>query len=110
MVQAALYNFQEYDRRIFWVLASLCGAVLSAYIYFLGISVYAVIERKNAEREVGRMNAHISQLESTYVALDREIDLVLARERGFADVRVPQYVVRGGEKQTFTLRGDKLSR
>jgi len=109
MISAALLHFKEHDRRIFWVLASLLGAVLAAYIYFLGISVYAVIERKTAEKELGQMNARISQLESTYVALDREIDLVLARERGFADVRVPQYVLRGGEKQTFTLRGDSHS-
>lgn len=106
MITAALLHFEEHDRRIFWILASLLGIVLAAYIYFLGISVYAVIERKSAEKQVGQMNAHISQLESTYVALDREIDLVLARERGFADVRVPEYVLRGGEKQTFTLRED----
>lgn len=109
MIRATLLHFEEHDRRIFWILASLLGAVLAAYVYFLGISVYAVIERRSAERQVGQMNAHISQLESTYVALDREIDLVLARERGFADVHVPQYVLRGDEKQTFTLRGDKLS-
>lgn len=106
MIRAALLHFEEHDRRIFWILAALLGAVLAAYIYFLGISVYAVIERKSAERQVGQMNAHISQLESKYVALDREIDLVLAKNRGFADVRVPQYVLRGEDKQTFTLRGD----
>ena len=109
MISVALQHFEEHDRRIFWILAALLGVVLAAYIYFLGISVYAVVERKSAEKEVGQMNAHISQLESTYVALDRQIDLVLAGELGFADVRVPQYVLRGGEKQTFTLREDNHS-
>lgn len=108
MTSNAHYNFQEYDRTIFWVVASVFVVVLASYLYFLGISINAVIERKQAQKEVGQLNAHISQLESTYVALDREINLVLARERGFDDVRVPQYVLRGGEKQTFTLRGDSL--
>jgi hypothetical protein len=50
------------------------------------------------------MNAKISQLESAYVALDKVIDLALAREQGFSEVATPQYISQTAPQKTLTLR------
>ncbi len=104
MVKIIIAQFEEYDRRIFWALLSFLGIFLAAYIYFLAVSVSAVVLRKSAEQEVSRMTASISELESEYVALDKDIDLALAYERGFADIGTPRYISSIPPVQTFSLR------
>ncbi len=104
MFTAIISQFEEHDRRIFWVLAAVFAVVLAAYVYFLGISVYAVIARKQAEQETSLMNAKISQLESQYVALDKVIDLALAKQQGFSEVATPQYISQAAPQKTLTLR------
>jgi hypothetical protein len=108
MFTAIISQFEEHDRRIFWAFAAILAVVLAAYVYFLGISVYAVIARKQAEQQTGLMNAKISQLESAYVALDKVIDLALAREQGFSEVATPQYISQAVPQKTLTLRENGL--
>lgn len=110
MFTAIISQFEEHDRRIFWVFAALFAVVLASYVYFLGISVYAVIDRKHAEQETGLMNAKISQLESQYVALDKVIDLALAKAQGFSEVATPQYISQTVPQKTLTLRETGLGR
>lgn len=104
MVNTLISQFEEHDRRIFWTFAFLFALVLGLYIYFLGVSVYAVIARKQAERESVQTNAQISQLESSYVALDKNISLLLAHERGYSDISVPHYISQEVTKRALTLR------
>ena len=99
MVKALLLQFEEHDRKIFWTLSMLLFVLLAFYIYFLSISVYSVVSRKNAEAETSSLNAHIAGLESTYAVLDKNISLALAHERGFIDITVPKYL-SGEESQT----------
>ncbi len=106
MVNTLVTHFEDNDRRIFWVLVALLFAVITAYVYFLGVSVYAVVDRKQAEQRTGVMNAQISQLESQYVSLDKNIDLALARERGFLEIAVPRYISQAAPKSAFTLRSE----
>lgn len=110
MFTAIISQFEEHDRRIFWAFATILAVVLASYVYFLGISVYAVIARKHAEQETGLMNAKISQLESQYVTLDKVIDLALAREHGFSEVATPQYIAQTAPQKTLTLRETSFER
>jgi hypothetical protein len=110
MFHAIILQFEEHDRRIFWAFAAVFAVVLASYLYFLGISVYAVIARKHAEQETSLMNAQISQLESEYVALDKVIDLAFARERGFSEVATPKYLSHTVPKTTLTLRETSFER
>lgn len=103
MFNNIILQFEEHDRRIFWILGGLLALVLASYVYFLGVSVYAVIARKQAQLYTGKINSQISQLESQYVALDRNINLALAHERGFSDISVPRYVSPEAPQKTFTL-------
>lgn len=104
MIKTVLSQFEEHDRRIFWGFVSLLVMSLAVYVYFLSMSVFAVIERKGAESKSNKINSHMSMLESEYVTLDKNIDLALAHERGFADISVPKYLSVGLPEKTFSLR------
>lgn len=108
MVKTLILQFEENDRRIFWAFAALLGMLAGAYIYFLSISVYAVVDRKSAERNISDITAQISSLETQYVSYDRRIDPSLAYARGFIDVSVPKYITRDtGKNTTLTLRDER---
>lgn len=104
MVKSVLYQFEEHDRRIFWVSALFFIFSLSLYIYFLGISVFAVIARKGAEQHSASITANVMTLESRYVAMSKKIDLAMAHEHGFIEVSAPIYVNGSAKGETFTLR------
>lgn len=104
MIKSLITQFEEYDRKIFWTLLVLTGLMMAAYLYFLSVSVYAVIGRRTAERDLDRLSAKISILESQYVSLDKRISLDLAHAQGFVDISVPRYISRSAARDTFTLR------
>ncbi len=104
MIKTVFLQFEEHDRRIFWGFAFALVMSIAVYVYFLSMSVFAVIERKGAETQSGKINSHMSLLESQYVTLDKHIDLALAHERGFADISVPKYLSVGSPEKTFSLR------
>ncbi len=108
MFKSVLLQFEEHDRRIFWIFVAFFVCSLSLYIYFLGISIFAVIERKGAEQRSSVLTANIMSLESKYVMLNKQIDLTLARERGFVEVISPVYIsgnARGEKTLSLRTRG-----
>jgi hypothetical protein len=110
MIKTLAAQFEEHDRRIFWTLSVLALVALASYLYFLSVSVFAVVSRRSAESEFRSLNARIAQLESTYASLDKEIDLALAHERGFVDIAVPQYLSLGKTENVLSLRGEPHAR
>jgi len=85
-------------------MAALGVFALFAYIYFIGLSVLSVVDRKETERMTGRVGAEVAGLESEYAALDQRIDLLAATTAGFKEVTDPRYVNREGERETLSLR------
>ena len=88
MVNTFLAQFEAYDRKIFWIIAGVGTIALFAYIYFVSVSVLAVVGRKEAEVEAGRISAQVAKLESAYAFLDGSIDLTMAKEKNPAVVSV----------------------
>lgn len=110
MVNAMLAQFEEYDRKIFWTITLLGVGALLLYVYFLSISVVAVVARKVAEREFGRMTAQVAVLESQYAQLDGNIDLKFAHGSGFVDVTAPRYITTTAAGNILTLGDGILGR
>ncbi len=108
MVRSFLLRFEEHDRRILWVAVLFFICSLTLYVYWLGVSVFAVIDRKGAEQRTAAIASNIMSLESRYVVLSRDIDLALARERGFVTVEKPVYLDGDAGSGSFSLRkGDR---
>lgn len=105
MYASVLAQFSENDRRIFWMTVGiLCTAVL-CYLGFLGLTVAAVVERKEAKHDLETTSARITALESSYVALVGRVDLTLAHGKGFIDVLAPKYLSAAGDEHTIlTMR------
>ncbi len=106
MFKVLVAQFEEHDRQIFLAVLLLIFATLIAYFYFLSISVYGVIARKQAESTIADLSTHVSALESEYALLDKRINLELAHARGFVDIAVPRYISRESAPDTLTLRRD----
>ena len=104
MVRSVLLQFEEHERRILWIFVAFFIFSLSLYIYFLGVSVFAVIERKGAEQRAASLTANIMSLESRYVTMSKRIDLALAHERGFVEITTPVYVSASKKGETLTIR------
>ncbi len=104
MTNVVLAKFEEYDRKIFWVVAGIGPAALFAYVYFVGVSIFAVVGRKEAELKLGRTGAVVAELESQYASLDARIDQKLAEEQGFLPVSDPRYISREAEDASVALR------
>jgi hypothetical protein len=104
MVKSVLLQFEEHDRRILWIFVAFFIFSLSLYIYFLGVSVFAVIERKGAEQHSASLTANIMSLESRYVTMSKRIDLALAHERGFVEITAPVYVSGAQNGESLSLR------
>jgi hypothetical protein len=104
MVKSVLLQFEEHDRRIFWISVVFFVCSLTLYIYFLGVSVFAVIERKGAQQRSAALTSSIMSLESRYVTMSKKIDLALAHERGFVEVTSPIYVNGAASGESLSLR------
>src|SRR3989304_5093542 len=104
MVNSMIAQFEEHDRRIFWMFVAALGVMLLLYVYFVSTAVVAVIARKEFERELGRTATQVASLESEYALLDKRIDLTLAHAQGFVDVSAPRYVTVESRENALTIR------
>ena len=104
MARAYAGKFNEYDRHLFWGLVVLLLLTLAAYLYFLSRTVFAVVERNHAEKAIVATTANLSTLETKFVALDQNIDLALAHQKGFIDINQPTYITIAVPKQSLSLR------
>lgn len=82
-----LYAF---ERKAFTLALCILFVAVSAYIYFICLSVVNVIIRAEADRDIASINTHISTLESRYIEAKELITITTATERGF--VHTPQKV------------------
>lgn len=110
MTSTVLAKFEAYDRKIFWVVAGVGALALFAYVYFVSISVFAVVGRKEAEMQVGSSGGRVAELESEYATLDRSVDPALAQLQGFHEIIDPRYVSRDKAQGTLSLREEANDR
>jgi len=103
MHRGLLHHFSKNDRRLVWLLGSLCALSLISYAVFLSLSVHAVVARKTADTKTDALITEIASLEASYVALDKQIDRRLAELHGFTEAS-PTYLSKTKDSAVFTLR------
>ena len=82
------------ERRVFWIFIGTIILLLGLYSYFVSKSIVNVIIREEIEQDLARVNSHISSLEYDYLKKKNHINLKLAYELGFEDVRSKEFVTR----------------
>jgi hypothetical protein len=73
------------EKSIFIALIYITGALLVAYLFFIGHITFTVLARKSLENSQRMLSSEIGEMELTYLALNGEVDLNLAYELGFKD-------------------------
>ncbi len=96
------------DRRLFGVAFASFLFVALMYLYFLGATISAAVDRGVAQRSVDEMMTRLAPLESVYVERVSVIDPEFATARGFVDAPSPRYISTISDRPSaITLRGDR---
>lgn len=86
-------SFEDRERA-FWFLVSVSICSLFIYIYAINATAHHIAVREHLERGVAEVEARLSALEFSAIALRNEITLEIAQVHGFAEVKTPLYVSR----------------
>lgn len=78
------------ESRLFYIALSLCLVVVSAYVYFLSLSVVHVVMRKEIDADIRELNTMVSELEASYIEKQHAVSSDIATMKGFvmADKKV----------------------
>jgi hypothetical protein len=71
------------ERNFFFVALSFFLTLFGLYIYFISASVIHVIARKEIDQKIARVNSHIGEFESTYIAAKQAITPDTIAQYGF---------------------------
>ncbi len=82
----------RHDRGVVWVLAATLLVVLALYLTFLLSTIFSVIARNQAERDIDTVRARLAEHERTYMNLATRVSMELAKEKGFVQVASPGYI------------------
>lgn len=82
------------ERKAFWYLVLIAVFFSGFYIYFVNGAIMNVVERQKIEKEIASINSRVSDLESSYLALNDKITVDYAMSIGFVKVAKEKYVYR----------------
>lgn len=95
------------DRQnIFWFLIAAIVLSIGFYLYFLGHSVWSVVERQKAEKSVAGIESGIEKLETNYLNLKARVTTELAQSKGFTNVSSAIYISRKAIGKGLTLNNE----
>lgn len=82
------------ERKAFWYLVLTAVLLSGFYIYFVNGAIMNVVERQKIEKQIASINSRVSDLESSYLALNDKINVDYAMSIGFVKVAKEKYVYR----------------
>lgn len=82
------------ERKFFWYLVLFAVVFSGFYVYFVNSAIINVVERQKIEKEIASINSRISDLESSYIVLNRKINLDYALSAGFVKLAKEKYIYR----------------
>lgn len=89
-----ILNIEYSEKKVFWYLVLFLVIFSGLYIYFVNGAIINVVERQKIEREIISINSRIGDLESSYISLNKKINLEYAFSAGFVKVEKEKYVYR----------------
>ena len=91
----------NHQRVFFFSLVLLVIISFSLYMFFLGRTIFDLVDRKNLESEIKLASSRISELELEVLEYNTKVTLEKAYDLGFINNADPKFVSR---KQTALLR------
>lgn len=100
-IQAKTKGRLNKQRVFFFGLVLLVVASFTLYMFFLGRTIFDLVDRKNVEGEIRLASSRISELELKVLEYNNQVTLQKAYELGFINNSDPKFVNR---KKTALLR------
>ncbi len=98
------HRIDLYERTLVLTLVAAITCTAIAYVYFLSVSVFSVVERNQAERSIENVRARVADAERDYARVGQSITLALATKKGFHVVNDPVYLAPDLTPTTITMR------
>ncbi len=100
-LQTNINNLNVNKRVLFFGLVFLVALSFSFYMFFLGRTIFDLVDRKNAEDEIRLVMSNISDLELQVLDYNSKVTLETAYGLGFVPNKDPKFVSR---KKTAFVR------
>lgn len=73
-------------KKTFYILASVALVFLGGYVYFVNQTVWNIVSRQNATKEIAMISSEVASLEASYMSLSGSLTLDHAYALGFREV------------------------
>ncbi len=95
-------------KQLFYILVALIVFAFSIYVYFLGRTVFAVVVRKNIEKNIRTKVTAISELELAYLSKNNTIDPNLLQKEGYVAPEKMYFISRENTVGLASVKGYDL--
>lgn len=85
-------TFQKNKEKIFMVLAVAVLASVCFYAFLIQKAVMNVVSRQNLTKEIASVGMEVNGLEENYFSIKNNITLEMAKDKGFKDTVVSNYI------------------
>jgi len=89
------------EKGIFWSMTFVVFVLLGLYLYFVSTSVINVLMREEYAASISKLHSEISIIETQYVNQRVSINMALAEELGFHEVKNSHFVIRSAGSLTL---------
>lgn len=90
-------------KNIFWFLTIILSSLLVLYFCFITQTIVNTASYKSTEKKITILDSSISELESQYISLKRNIDSNMAKELGYVEVATIKFIDKNSINQTLSL-------
>ncbi len=80
-------------------------ASFAMYLFFVGTTIFNIVERKNTDNDNRSLSSRVSELELSYLSESNKIDLNLAYSLGFKDATGATFAYNGAKNGSLSLAG-----
>jgi|AntAceMinimDraft_14_1070370.scaffolds.fasta_scaffold02253_7 cell division protein FtsB len=106
MIKAAIFKMDNVNKkRIFWTFVSVIALLSGLYIYFVTQTIINTTAYKGIERDIVALDSSISELESEYISLKKEVNLDLTKKLGYVEASDIKFIDKKIVNQTLSLVG-----
>jgi len=77
----------DLEKKIFHVLLISFGFLSLCYLFIVGSMISNIIERKTLEVSAHNISNELSELETSYFSMSKEVDMTLSTSMGFKEVK-----------------------
>ena len=100
---------EQLNRAVFSLAVSVFILASVFYVFFLGRTVFNLVQRKNIENEARTIVSRVGELELEYLSLAGQINPEFAKSKGFKDPVAQGFAAKNGLTRSLSLNSKTLN-